>query len=369
MKKKIKGFGIMIKVLHIGEYVQGGVATYIKTLITRDLEFGIDNYLLMAEEKSEHVWNFPKNKITYYPYHRSLYSLIPAMCAIQEHVKYIKPDIIFLHSSWAGMLTRIPLLFGKKKFRIIYNPHGWSFLMNVSIWCKRLYALIERTLAWKTDLIINVSRYEYNCGIQYGMPQRKMKVIYTGIPDVMLPVSQNIRFDADRINILFVGRFDQQKGLDVLLKIFRKNFFSHLHLYVIGAPVISASTDDYHDDENITFLGWIKNDQIGEYYLAADAIIMPSRWEGFSIVALEAMRYGKAVLASDCTSLPEQVQNGVNGYLFSLNDEHQLSAILQNLSSEELAAMGERARKIYCEKFVADRMLDEFSVLYRYLSD
>lgn len=241
--------------------------------------------------------------------------------------------------------------------------------MNVSIWCKRLYALIERTLAWKTDLIINVSRYEYNCGIQYGMPQRKMKVIYTGIPDVMLPVSQNIRFDADRINILFVGRFDQQKGLDVLLKIFRKNFFSHLHLYVIGAPVISASTDDYHDDENITFLGWIKNDQIGEYYLAADAIIMPSRWEGFSIVALEAMRYGKAVLASDCTSLPEQVQNGVNGYLFSLNDEHQLSAILQNLSSEELAAMGERARKIYCEKFVADRMLDEFSVLYRYLSD
>ena len=96
---------------------------------------------------------------------------------------------------------------------------------------------------------------------------------------------------------------------------------------------------------------------------------MPSRWEGFSIVALEAMRYGKAILASDRTSLPEQVEDGVNGYLFSLDDEMQLTTILQNLSSEKLVAMGKQAREMYCERFTEARMLDDILSMYRYLSE
>lgn len=354
----------MIKVLHIGEYVQGGVATYIKTLITRDREHGIDNYLLMSEQKSEDTWDFPADKITYYSYHRSLFSLFPAMRAIQKHIRLIEPDIVFLHSSWAGMLARVPFLFGKKRPCVIYNPHGWSFLMDVSIWKKRLYAFIEGILANKTDVIVNVSQYEYHCGIRYGMPINKMKVIYSGIPDTTQPTLNKIEFSKDRINILFIGRFDHQKGLDFLLETFRGNDFPQIHLHIIGAPVISTSTNEYRDDENITFWGWVQNKQIGDYFRASDAVIMPSRWEGFSIVALEAMRFGKAILASDRTSLPEQVEDGVNGYLFSLDDECQLINILQNLSSAKLADMGRRAREIYCEKFTAERMLDEVAAVY-----
>ena len=357
----------MIKVLHIGEYVQGGVATYIKTLITRDRENGIDNYLFMAEEKSEHDWDFPADKIAYYAYHRAIVSLIPAMRAIQKHIRRIEPDIVFLHSSWAGMLARVPLLFGKECPRVIYNPHGWSFLMDVPMWKKRTYSLIEWLLAKKTDVIINVSKYEYDCGIRYGMPEEKMKVLYTGIPDITAAAAQkSVRFSDDVINILFVGRFDRQKGLDFLLDVFRKNKLPHLHLNIIGAPVISTETNGYYDDEQISFLGWVQNSQIGEYYRAADAVIMPSRWEGFSIVALEAMRYGKAILASDRTSLPEQVEDGVNGYLFSLDDEMQLTTILQNLSSEKLVAMGKRAREMYCGRFTEARMLDEILSVYRH---
>ena len=359
----------MIKVLHIGEYVQGGVATYIKTLIVRDQECGIDNYLLMSEEKSEHDWNFPVGKIAYYAYHRSVLSLLPAMRAIQEHVRRIDPDIVFLHSSWAGMLARVPFFFGNRRPRVIYNPHGWSFLMDVPMWKKRIYSLIERILAKKTDIIINVSKYEYDCGIRYGMPQEKMKILYSGIPDVAGGESKKtVHFSDGVINILFVGRFDRQKGLDFLLDVFRKNKFPHLHLNVIGAPVISTETNDYYDDEQISFLGWVQNSRIGEYYRAADAVIMPSRWEGFSIVALEAMRYGTAILASDRTSLPEQVEDGVNGYIFSLDDKMQLTTILQNLSPEKLAAMGTHARQMYCKKFTSEQMLNKIVEVYRQLS-
>lgn len=217
------------------------------------------------------------------------------------------------------------------------------------------------------DVGIYVSKYEYDCGIRYGMPEKKMKVLYTGIPDITAAVAQkSVRFSDDVINILFVGRFDRQKGLDFLLDVFRKNKLPHLHLNIIGAPVISTETNDYYDDEQISFLGWVQNSQIGEYYRAADAVIMPSRWEGFSIVALEAMRYGKAILASDRTSLPEQVKDGVNGHLFSLDDEMQLTKILQNLSSEKLVAMGKRAREMYCERFTEAWMLDDILSVYRH---
>lgn len=358
---------IMVKVLHIGEYVQGGVATYIKTLIARDREHDIDNYLFMAEEKSEHAWDFPADKIVYYSYRRSLFSLFPAIRAIQKHIRMIAPDIVFLHSSWAGMLARVPFLFGKKRPCVIYNPHGWSFLMDVSIWKKRLYAFIERILAGKTDVIINVSQYEHDFGLEFGIPKDKMRMIYNGISDDACISAENIGFPQDSINLLFVGRFDRQKGLDFLLDVWRQTSKDRIHLYVIGAPVISRGGSIYHSDEGVSFLGWKKNDKIRAYYRSADAVIMPSRWEAFGLTAIEGFRDGCPVIASDRGALPELIQDGVTGYLFSLDDAHQLIDILQNLSSAKLADMGRRARELYCEKFTAERMLDEVAVVYRSL--
>ena len=354
----------MIKVLHIGEYVKGGVATYIKTLITRDREHGIDNYLLMSEQKSEDTWDFPADKITYYSYHRSLFSLFPAMRAIQKHIRLIDPDIVFLHSSWAGMLARVPFLFGKKRPCVIYNPHGWSFLMDVSSWKKKLYAFIERILASKTDVIVNVSQYEHDFGLKFGIPKDKMRMIYNGISEDARISTENIGFSQDSINLLFVGRFDRQKGLDFLLDVWKQTNNNGIHLYVIGAPVISKEESIYHSDEGVSFLGWIKNDKIRAYYRSADAVIMPSRWEAFGLTAIEGFRDGCPVIASDRGALPELIQDGVTGYLFSLDDAHQLTAILQNLSSAKLADMGRRAREIYCEKFTAERMLDEVAAVY-----
>jgi len=366
-RRNLKGLDIMIKVLHIGEYVQGGVATYIKTLITKDREYGVDNYLFMSEDKSEHVWDFPADKIDYYPYHRSLFSLLPAMRMIHNHIRKIDPDIVFFHSSWAGMMGRVPFFCTKKRPRVIYNPHGWSFLMDVGKWRKRFYSLIENVLAAETDVIVDVSKHEYDCGVQYGLPKDKMRVIYSGIPDLDVSTPCEVKFSKEKINILFVGRFDRQKGLDILLDAFHKNRFPRLHLYVIGAPVISTQLNEYHNEENITFLGWIQNEAIGSYYRACDAVIMPSRWEGFSVVALEAMRYGKAILASDATSLPEQVEDGVNGCLFSLEDDVQLTKILQNLSADKLITMGKKAREFYCERFTSERMLNDFLNMYQSL--
>ena len=111
-------------------------------------------------------------------------------------------------------------------------------------------------------------------------------------------------------------------------------------------------------------LGWVNNAEIDHYYEQCDAIIMPSRWEGLGLVALEAMRNRKPVIASNRAALPELVSHGINGYTFELEQLEGLRDILMKLDRETLATMGEAGHRIYKEKFSSDRMNEEFVSLY-----
>ena len=170
----------MTRVLHIGEYVQGGVATYLDTLFSD--RNGLDTYAMMSDEKSEHQWRLDDACVYYYPYQRGICSLLPAIFAVRKKVKEIQPDVIYCHSTWAGLIGRLPLLFAKT-CRVVYNAHGWAFLRDTAAWKRQLYAAVERVLASVTDTIVNVSHYEYESAIRYGLPKDKMVVIYSGILD------------------------------------------------------------------------------------------------------------------------------------------------------------------------------------------
>ena len=165
----------MIKILHVGEYLQGGVATYVRTLLeSSDTE--LDEYIICAESNSNHTWNIPSNKIFYYRYKRSIQNVLPAMRSIYKCIKKIKPDIIYCHSTWSGVFVRFPYLFIPHKTKIIYNAHGWAFLRDTSEWKKKLYSFVERALLFATDKVINVSMYEYNAALRYGLPKSKLVV-------------------------------------------------------------------------------------------------------------------------------------------------------------------------------------------------
>jgi len=132
-----------MKVLHIGEYVNGGVATYLKTLIKDSDKYGVDSYLLMSDSKSDKIWDIAPEKIFFYHYKRSVLNLFSAIKIINEYIKKINPDIVHVHSSWAGLFVRLPYLFKKRKIKIIYSSHGWAFLMDTSIIKKKFMPLLS----------------------------------------------------------------------------------------------------------------------------------------------------------------------------------------------------------------------------------
>ena len=355
-----------MKVLHVGEYVNGGVATYLKTLLKGLQKYNdIENYLLISEYKSQKDWDNMTKKIFYYKYKRSIFNIFLAIKQIHSVIEDVEPDIIHVHSTWAGLFVRLPYLFRKRKAKIIYQSHGWAFLMDISKYKKKIYAFVEKILSISTDKIINISNYEQNQAIKYGLNKNKMIMVYNGVEDKVNRSNLKLNWDENKINLLFVGRLDRQKGLDLFLDVYNKMKLENLHLYVIGTSVLDDNLPK--STEYVTYLGWVDNKDIDVYYQVCDAVIMPSRWEGFGLVAIEAMKNSKAVIASNRGALPELIKEDFTGYIFNIDDEISLKNRLLALDKEKINMLGKNGRNVYLQKFVDKIFINKMCKLYKVL--
>jgi hypothetical protein len=139
----------------------------------------------MSDYISDLEFPLDTKNIIRYPYLRTPKKIILAIYFIWKTINQIKPDIVHVHSSFAGAFTRIGLFILPFKHtpKVVYCANGWSFVMDVPYWKKKIYSLIERIFAYKTDLIINVSKYEQDQAILFGIPKNKCVLIYNGLSD------------------------------------------------------------------------------------------------------------------------------------------------------------------------------------------
>ncbi|MFT8929652.1 MAG: glycosyltransferase [Sporolactobacillus sp.] len=359
-----------MNVLHICEYVRGGITTYLDEIVRYQAsspEVGTVS-VLMSRFNSDKlaVKGIP---IYYYHYRRNPLFFIPAMVQISHAIQRIQPDIIHVHSSFAGMFVRSCFLFKKRRPKIVYCAHGWSFLMETSELKKYFYGMLERLLARETDVIINISHKEFMGSKKYRLPKDKSLVIPNGVEAhaAQIMPAIDLKLNQDYLNLLFVGRFDRQKGLDILIDYFIHHPKSQARLYVIGDHVLTSMS--MHIPKQIVWLGWVDHYLIDSYYACFDAVIIPSRWEGFGMVAVEAMKNKKAVIASNRGALPELVHDGINGYIFNLNYLHELTVILQMIDKQQLKEMGERGYQIYQHYFTSDKLNRRIVAVYEQLMD
>lgn len=352
-----------MKILHVCEYTIGGISTYLNQVIMYQQKEH-DVYIVLSKYNSEKLYEISDGNIFYYDYYRHPKYFIGAIKKIKQTIDDIQPDIIHIHSTFAGLFARLPLFVSKKKAKVIYCSHGWSFLIDTSSWKKKIYLFIEKVLSYKTDVIINVSNYEYQESIKLGLPESKSIMIYNGVAPTSSISEVNLPLDKNKINLLFVGRFDKSKGIDIVLDVFEKNNFENIHLYTVGSKVLN-SENPTNQIINVTNIGWINNTLIDSYYKLFDAVIIPSRWEGFGLVAIEAMRNSKAIIASNRGALPELVNTNLNGYIFDLGNPTELVQILNNLDKEVLKTMGKNGYSLFCEKFTSEVMNNKIIEAYK----
>jgi D-inositol-3-phosphate glycosyltransferase len=214
---------------------------------------------------------------------------------------------------------------------------------------RRVIATVDRivaaTLAEQTQL-----EWLYHADI------RKMIIIPPGVdlghfyPIPADEAKQFLGLDPDRRLILFVGRIEPLKGIDTLIKAMSCLPVSELdrpaYLAIIGGEP-NASPDqmtaemtrlqtlckELHMDDLVVFLGKRGQDTLPYYYCAADVVVMPSHYESFGLVALEAMACGTPVVASQVGGLAFLIQDGVTGYHVPDQDPDALCDRLSHLLS------------------------------------
>jgi D-inositol-3-phosphate glycosyltransferase len=180
-------------------------------------------------------------------------------------------------------------------------------------------------------------------------------------------------------NILFAGRIEPLKGIDTMLRAMaliqarRPDVLNNACLAIIGgdpwaddldeemARLQQLRTDlDIHD--LVTFLGAKDQDLLPNYYAAAEVVVMPSHYESFGMVALEAMAMGTPVIASEVGGLAHLVKHGVTGYhVPSRNPEALAARIYEMLSNkachDQLGKQAQAYARQYDWANIVDRML------------
>src|SRR3989338_6511962 len=314
------------------------------------------------------------------PYHDLM-----AYFELKKLLGNIKPDIVHLNSSKAGILGSLA---AKKAGipKIIYTANGFVFNEPLPFWKKWLYKKIELFSSRRIDKIITVSDFDRQTGITAGIDPNKLITIHNGIdanamnflsreearlslrakpaslageakpargwapsgwgsynrnkerlpdspvqrddkpaPSISEGIAASLASTLAPRNDKVIGtiaNFYPTKGIDVLIQAM-KNIDAALILIGDGPEEKKLRVKSYELREKIFFTGPIKN--ASQYLKAFDLFVLPSRKEGLSYTLLEAAMAGVPIVATKVGGTPEIIQDNSNGYLCAPNDANDLA--------------------------------------------
>ncbi|MPS70278.1 glycosyltransferase [Novosphingobium aerophilum] len=356
-----------MKVLHVTQKLPGGPASYLGELLPyQRAALGDANVSLVAcGDELGHLPGFPRSSVHAFDSSgRGPVALLGFMRTAMSALLAERPTVVHLHSTFPGLL-RLPIaaLPASRRPAVVYCSHGWAFNMDSANWKRGCYAGVERLLAPLGQRTIAISDFERRSALSRGIRAENMVVVENGVsaapPELLLPAAD---MRSDVLNLLFIGRLDEQKGFDVLEAAMATLVDRPVHLHVIGDRVVSNGQSLVSSLPNVTHYGWRDRSQVPGFIEKADVVVMPSRWEGFGLVAIEAMRQGRPVLASRVDALPEVV--GEAGMLVRPGDPEALSYAISRLDRAELKMLGEKARLRFQERFTSERMNAEILRCY-----
>ena len=173
-----------------------------------------------------------------------------------------------------------------------------------------------------------------------------------------------------KLNILFVSRLEERKGIRYLLKAFRvvKAQFPQSRLIVVG-PGNRRRYKDYVQAvklKDVVFVGYASYDDLPRYYRTADIFCVPAvGQESFGIVLLEAMAAGKPIVASNIDGYANVLTHQVEGLLVPPKNKEALAHALLSLLNDQalrqqMGKMGRSKAEAHKWEFIAQRNLDYY---------
>jgi len=314
-----------IKVLHIdtGKDWRGGqrqVLTLHKELLHRN----INSYLLCNKEGLLYqvALNSGIENIFALDLSRSLFGFLNSQ--INSNIKILEPNIVHCHESKSVSLVK-----KDKKYSIFHTRRVSYPIKNLSIFFK--YSKVD------THIAVNEKIKKY-------MSNYFKRVIFIPSCIELFRFKQEAFqevFKKEHINILYVGAFTEQKGLEILINalpgVVKK--YPNIRLHLVGEGPLFQKIKELAINnnliENVIFYG--RRNDIEEFYLSSDYVVFPSiNGEGSSGVIKESLAAGKTIIASNLEDNQGLIEDKVTGFFFENGSHESLSTILLKLLDQKV---------------------------------
>ena len=289
--------------------------------------------------------------------------------AIERTLRKEKFDVLHFHNfsvpSALQILTSPSISNTLNVLTLHSNVRGSKFLEKFP----SLIYLFNKICQWKTGGVIGVAPLILETFKNYKGPKI---LIPNGVDleEFNPKVSPLKKFSNDKINILFVGRIEERKGLIYLLKAYKilEKKFKNLRLIIIGEGDLKKECQDYareNDLKEVHFEGKKVERKLVAYYNSCDIFCSPAIFgESFGIVLLEAMACGKPVVAFANQGYKELLSGkGGERFLAKPRDYRELAQKLEILIKnpklrKEMGKWGQKEAQKYSWSRIADQVLD-----------
>ncbi|WP_241332067.1 glycosyltransferase family 4 protein [Burkholderia cenocepacia] len=294
--------------------------------------------------------------------------------ALRRLLRRLRPDIVHSHSSKAGALARLC----GGPWKQVYTPHAVYTLNPTLSPAKRaFYGSIERVLGnGCSDAVIAVSHAEADHLHELGIARHRIRVVENGVTPPRLLPRQAARIALgladDTFVVGFVGRFDHQKGVDRLVRVARLlegRFERRVQVVAIGSGEFARAAGDEARDLPLNLHVAGRVDDARRYFSAFDLLALPSRYEGFPYVCLEAVAAHVPMVATRVAGADELIAAHRVGLTVPNSDDPAAFAEAIGRLVEHPAAFGlmrDQCAHAY-PHFSADAMVDRTLAVYRAL--
>jgi len=280
-----------------------------------------DDHLIVIKPIQEFNFSFYQHQVMRIPNYLEIHNLFQkgeydrvicstegpmGLAALYLKQAYSVKAYFYMHTDWI-MFTSKVLNFEKSNLNRLRRMMRWYY--------KGFDGLF----------VLNSDHQKWLTGREMGFDHSRVFLTAHWADGIFSPVqaakSELFNLDNDEPVVLFAGRVSQEKGISELPEIYNKakQVIPKLRLVIAGTgpgeDVLKRAIPD------ATFLGWVDHDQLPKIYSAADLLILPSKFDTFSCVVLEALSCGLPVLAYKTKGPKDIVQDEVNGYLVSTIDE------------------------------------------------
>jgi glycosyltransferase involved in cell wall biosynthesis len=302
--------------------------------------------------------------------------LVPHDAAGRIAQRVAEADVVHLCNHWTLLNLMVRRSARRLRKPYVVCPAGALPLFGRSKWLKRAYNLLGgRALVAQAAGWVAITRRETADFAPYGVDPQRVEVIPNGIEPADYAGGDPAAF-RERLSlgagpvVLFLGRLNAIKGPDLLLEAFisRVDALGAAQLVFVGPDggmraTLEARAQAAGLTERVRFSGWLGGTDKLAAYRAAHLVVVPSRQEAMSLVALEAGACAKPVLLTERCGFDEAAASG--GARLVAADAQAIGAALSELlGHRQLAQMGERLCKLILSDYTWDAAVRRYAALF-----